>query len=77
MSIDPQKLDAAAEYLVRTVERKLWRGIRSDGRAMDGGYPPFHFSQYSWGVNSNARQEDYRDVVREIVRLATGTGETT
>jgi hypothetical protein len=65
----PDRISAAAEYLVQTVERKLWDGIRADGRARDNGFEPFHWSQHSFSVNGNARQEDYRDVVREIERL--------
>jgi len=67
------RVDAAAEYLVRTVERKLWGGIRSDGRAKDAGFEPFHYSQHSFSVNGNARQDDYRDVVREIARALSDT----
>lgn len=65
----PDRVSAAAEYLVQTVDRKLWGGIRADGRAKDGGFEPFHYSQHSVSVNGNARQEDYRDVVREIARI--------
>lgn len=62
------QIDDAAKYLVHTIERKLWGGIRSDGRAKDAGFEPFHYSQHSFSVNGNARQEDYRDVVLEIAR---------
>lgn len=56
-------IDAAAAYLAKTVLKYLWSGIRDDGRARDRGFDPWY-----GGVTLNARQEDYRDVVREIVR---------
>jgi hypothetical protein len=62
----PDAVTRAARHLVETVERKSWDGLRADGRAKDGGFEPFHWGAYSHSVNSGARQEDYRDVVREI-----------
>jgi hypothetical protein len=67
-----EAITAAARYLVQTVERKAWDGTRADGRAKDGGFEPFHWSEWTWGVNGNARQEDYRDVVRKIVEIVGG-----
>lgn len=70
----PGNVDAAAKYLCETVDHKAWHGKCSDGRAKDSGHEPWHGSDYSYAVNGNARQEDYRDVVREIVRLAAPFG---
>lgn len=67
-ALDP--IDAAAKYLCETVLHRAWDGTRSDGRAADGGFEPWNKSDWTFGINGNARQEDYRDVVREIVRRA-------
>lgn len=56
-------IDAAAKFFAEKVTGFQWDGIRNDGRSGDAGFPPF-------GHYTNARQEDYRDVVREIARLA-------
>jgi len=58
-------IDDAARYLAKTVSQKTWEGLRKDGRAIGEGFRPFFYE--------NARQENYRDVVREIVRLACPT----
>lgn len=61
---DGTDVDAAAKYLCETVLGILWDGLRADGRARDGGFPPFYRGF------CNARQDDVRDVVSEIIRLS-------
>jgi hypothetical protein len=56
--LTPEAVTRAAKYLAETVSLKAWDGLRANGRAKDNGFEPFRYS--------NARQEDYRDVVREI-----------
>lgn len=68
--VSEEGLVEAAKHLVKIVERKAWDGLRSNGRAKDAGFEPFHHSEWTWGINGNARQQDYIDVVAEIVRLA-------
>ena len=60
-------IEAAAKFLAEKVTGFQWNSIRNDGRAGDAGFPPF-------GHYINARQEDYRDAVREIARLAAPVG---
>lgn len=67
-SISPDRIDAAAEYLAKYVMQYDWNGLRKDGRSHDQGFQPWKV-----GGHNNARQEDYRDVVREIVRLTDDT----
>jgi hypothetical protein len=59
------QIDAAAEYLARTAFNLGWSGLRADGRAADRGFRP-------WNVvcAPNAHQEDYSDLVRDVLRIA-------
>lgn len=56
-------IDAAAKYLAEKVIHYAWDGLRPDGRCAP--YPAF-----SVGGHANARQEDYRDAVRGILKAA-------
>jgi len=72
-TIPPVNIDEAvtamAVYLAKTVRNANWKGLRNDGRAKDAGFEPFAYTQYGVG---NARQEDYKDVVREMLRIGGG-----
>lgn len=59
MKITDEQITAAAQWFAKNVRRTEWNGLRPDGRARDAGFDPWH--------SYNARQEDYRDAVREML----------
>lgn len=63
MRISEEQITAGAKWLALNVMRTEWSGLRPDGRARDGEVDPWHRGRYS----HNARQEDYRDAVREML----------
>lgn len=65
MIITDDQITAAARWLAKNVLKTAWDGLRTDGRAKDSGFDPWWHPLY--GGIGNARQEDYRDVVRAIL----------
>lgn len=60
-------VERAAKYLAEEIFRHEWESLRKDGRAADDGFKPFMLHRI------NARQEDFRDVVRTLAGLLTGS----
>ena len=63
------QVEAVGRYIAEKIFGSSWAGLGSDGRVTDRGFPIFSFSRHG-GICCQGRQDDLRDVAREILRAA-------
>ena len=63
-------VDQLAQFISKEILRTSWAGLASDGRIGDKGFPTFCW--YNYGLHRfQGRQEDVRDLARQILARAT------
>ena len=58
-----EQIEAGARWLAENVMHHKWEGLSKEGRSGDWGFPAWKV-----GGQHNARQEDYRDAVRGMLK---------